>query len=146
MRIVHGLRKTYWRLAHPTTLGSRCLVLDGDRILLVRHVGGPSWYLPGGGVKRGETFAEAACREVFEECGLTVSEPMLLHLYLNRSEGKIDHVAVFASTRFSGHLAVASAEIAEAAFFPLNDLPSDASPATRRRISEYLSGNPPDRW
>lgn len=40
------------------------------RILLVRSQG--KWWLPGGMVEKGETFVEAALREVAEETGVTV--------------------------------------------------------------------------
>lgn len=45
-----------------------------ERVLLVRQRRGAStyWLLPGGGVERGESLADALAREVEEECGLTV--------------------------------------------------------------------------
>ena len=44
---------------------------DGD-LLLVRHEGVDRWVLPGGGVQDGETFREAAARELAEEAGVDV--------------------------------------------------------------------------
>lgn len=55
---------------------SRVIWLDAhDRVLLFRgsEVGGPRrsvWYLPGGAVEAGETPAEAAARELWEETGV----------------------------------------------------------------------------
>lgn len=47
-------------------------VLRNDTILMVRHRHGGRdyWTLPGGGIEPGETPAQAAVRELFEETGL----------------------------------------------------------------------------
>lgn len=45
---------------------------DGGRVLLARHVEGNQWLLPGGGVEPGETPADTAVREAWEETGLIV--------------------------------------------------------------------------
>lgn len=44
---------------------------DEGRVLLIRHPRDPDqWVLPGGGHEPGETFAETAVREVWEEAGV----------------------------------------------------------------------------
>jgi ADP-ribose pyrophosphatase YjhB (NUDIX family) len=56
-------------------VGVGAVVLDGDAVLLVKRGGGAAagkWSIPGGLVELGETTAEAARREVAEECGLAV--------------------------------------------------------------------------
>lgn len=143
----HVLRRLYWRLRRPTTLGARCLVLRGREVLLVRHTYDRWWYLPGGGVGRGESFAAAARREVLEETGLRVEGLRPLGVYLSRAEGKIDHVAVFCAEAPDGEPRPDPAEIRDARFFRLDDLPPDTSPATRRRLAEYLDGQrPAEDW
>ena len=42
-------------------------------LLLVRHEGVDMWVLPGGGVRDGETYREAAARELAEEAGVEVT-------------------------------------------------------------------------
>lgn len=151
MRILHSvyyrLRRMSWRVVRPTTLGSRCLVLRGESVLLVRHTYQRKyWYLPGGGVERGESFAAAARREVWEETGLRVGELKLFHLYFSQREGKNDHVALFVAEGAVGEPRATGPEIAEAAFFPLDALPPDTSPATRRRIAEYRGAARAEEW
>ena len=142
----HRLRRIYWRLLKPHTLGSRCLVISGERVLLVHHSYEPSWYLPGGGLKRGEGFKEAAAREVQEETRVTVRDLRLFGLYHPRSDGKNDHVAVFVAGGFEGEARQGSREIDAVGWFPVRELPADTSPASRRRIEEYFQGGPRDSW
>lgn len=63
------------QLFHPRTRGVKCVLCAGDEILLVRHSYGPrQWDLPGGFVRRGESFAAAGRRELREE--LDVPDPV----------------------------------------------------------------------
>jgi 8-oxo-dGTP pyrophosphatase MutT (NUDIX family) len=62
---------------------SRLLVFDPlDRILLFKfeHRRGPLggqifWATPGGGLDPGESYAQAACRELLEETGIWIDDP-----------------------------------------------------------------------
>lgn len=146
VRVAHLLRRVYWRVLKPRTMGSLCMVIDGERVLLVRHTYDAGWRLPGGGVKRTESFADAARREVREETGLRLDDLSLLGLYHSRREGKSDNIAVYVATRFAGNPEAASWEIEDVAWAPLGALPPDATPPTRRRAAEYLGGTRSEVW
>jgi 8-oxo-dGTP pyrophosphatase MutT (NUDIX family) len=50
-------------------------------VLLARHVEGDRWLLPGGSVEPGETPADAAVREAWEETGLIVRLTRLVGVF-----------------------------------------------------------------
>ena len=52
------------------TTRAQCIVYRDGKLLMIRHREGEAeyWCLPGGGVEPGETPAEAALRELEEEC------------------------------------------------------------------------------
>ena len=55
-------------------VGVLAVVLRGDRVLVVRRANPPMlgrWGFPGGVLELGETVAEGAMRELFEETGVT---------------------------------------------------------------------------
>lgn len=64
-------------MTRPRACGA---LIQGNMILMVRHVehSRAYWTLPGGGIEAGETPAEAAVREVWEETGLRVRAMRLL--------------------------------------------------------------------
>jgi|HigsolmetaAR205D_1030408.scaffolds.fasta_scaffold00789_1 8-oxo-dGTP pyrophosphatase MutT (NUDIX family) len=145
----YPLLKLYWRIRRPLTLGVRLIVTDDEKgVLLVRHTYVSGWYLPGGGVKKGETFLEAARRELWEECGIEASEMRICHLYYSEREGKRDHIALFHVTRYRQHERPKSdPEVADMRFFAWSELPKQLSPATRRRLEEFRSGRfAAERW
>jgi 8-oxo-dGTP pyrophosphatase MutT (NUDIX family) len=134
----------YGRLSRGVTLGVRALVVDGDRVLLVRHSYVPGWYLPGGGVEAGETAEAALARELEEEAGVRLTgRPVLFGLYHNARAHRLDHVALYVCRDWERQPQAPNAEIVACELFPLDALPADATPATRARLAEVLGGHPP---
>lgn len=124
-------------------LGARAALLDGDRVLLLRHTYMPGWHFPGGGVEPGETAEDAARREAEEETGLRVEGSMtLLGLYLQKHEAtNRDHVAVYVGRQFREvRPFVPNGEIAEIGWFSVDALPDGVNPGTARRIAEIAAG------
>ncbi|AVF05965.1 hypothetical protein C4375_13285 [Devosia sp. I507] len=125
------------------TVGSRVMVVDGDKVLLIRHTYVPGWQFPGGGVGPGETFEEAGARETLEETGYRVTGPMeLFGLYHNTSPvTNRDHVAFYVAKSFNFEFErKPDYEIAEVGWFDRHNLPEKVTPATSQRIDEYFDG------
>jgi 8-oxo-dGTP pyrophosphatase MutT (NUDIX family) len=76
--------------------GAFVAVVDRGRILAItRGTDMANWNLPGGTLDPGESFEQAAVREVIEETGVDLSHASLLPmLSRNRSTG---HVMIFAA-------------------------------------------------
>lgn len=147
MRVFH----LWFVISRPMTFGVRALIYDREKkeVFLIRHTYVPGWQLPGGGVEAGETALEALQREIVEECNVEIAgRPILKSIHFNRQASRRDHVALYLVLKFDvlGPRAP-DHEIAEAAFFPLDRIPEDTTPATRRRIAEMLGGiEPSDDW
>jgi 8-oxo-dGTP pyrophosphatase MutT (NUDIX family) len=66
------------------------VVTDGERFLLGHASRSPRWDIPKGGVEPGESFSEAARRELLEETGLiapqTELRPLGIKPYLRNKE------------------------------------------------------------
>lgn len=134
------------RASRGLTFGVRGVITDADdRVLLIEHTYVPGWYLPGGGVERGEIFETALERELVEEAGVQVrGRPRLLSLHDNGARFPGDHVAVYRVERWAACEATSRGEIHARGFHHPEALPEGVSPGTRRRIEEALSGCEPD--
>lgn len=146
--LVNRALRLYWRVRRPVTFGVRAIVLRADgRLLLVRHTYDRFWYLPGGGIRRYETAEAALARELCEEVGIAaVAIERRLGVYRAHREGKRDTVTVFvARAEATGRLQ--RLEIAAADWFDPLALPDGTSPATRRRVAEFLGhAAPAETW
>ena len=144
--IYYALQKRAWRLIRPRTRGVKVMVFNADgELALIRNSYGRSdlFVLPGGGVRPLEVPALAAAREIREELGLEVTEIKFRSRHSSLAEGKRDEIHLFEAF-VDGRPDVDEFELEEARFVSLENLPSATSPATRRRIDEYLGRREPD--
>ena len=139
-RFLHALQRLKWRVLRAVTIGVRVLMEKDGRVVLVWHTYHESWYFPGGGVKRKETLEAALRREAMEELGAELGQLRLLGAYTSFGEYKSDHTLIFVCNDFT-LTGETDREIDHFGFFDLEDLPEKISPATRRRIEEYRTGN-----
>lgn len=127
-----------WKLTKPATAGARVLLIKDNKILLVKHTYQHQWYLPGGGIKKGETYEQAVRREMKEELGAHLGKISLFGVYNNFYESKNDSIVVFICNKFD-LTGKKDKEIEELHFFDFNRLPQNVSPGTRKRIEEYMN-------
>ncbi len=142
-RLLGKAARLFWRVTRPRTIGVRAVLLDpAGRIALVRHTYIAGWYLPGGGVKKGESIVDALSRELAEEVAIgDATIERVLGVYHSRREGKDDHVVVYVAQAGTDTLRGADAlEVAGAGWFAPDALPPGTTPATLRRIGEYRQG------
>lgn len=146
-KIIHFFKRILFRIFNLKTLGVRALIVKDSQILLVRHTYLKGWYLPGGGVNHFESPPQGIIREVWEEVGGVVNEPIrLLAVYYNNKLGWDDYVLLY-EVNLSSQQEHYDSEIAEVHWFDIHHLPSDISPGTKKRIDEHLFNLPlVDYW
>lgn len=105
----------WWALMHDSER-TRVLLVSGASVLVTRGtLSAGEWSLPGGGLRRGESAVDGACREVSEELGISIAAKQLRELAAER-------------TYNSG--------IAYNAHYMVAELAAPLEPATRLEVAE----------
>lgn len=108
-----------------------CMVCDHNGNILVQDRRDPDWpgvSFPGGHVEPGESFVDAVIREVWEETGLTIEDPILCGTKQFQTDSGARYVVFFYKTdRFTGELK--SSIEGEVFWIPRNTLPQYKLPA-----------------
>ena len=85
-----------------------CMISDGLGNILVQDRRNPDWpgvTFPGGHVEPGESFVESVIREVYEETGLVIENPVLCGSKQFQTEEDARYVVLFFRTnRYTGEL------------------------------------------
>lgn len=133
--------RLYARQARAMTLGVRGLVTDDEgRVLLIEHTYIPGWYMPGGGVERGETAEEALGRELIEEAGVeTTAAPTLISIDTDHVRFSGDHVLLYRVNAWRAVEATSRGEIHAVGWFPPDAPPQGITPSTLRRLRAGLA-------
>jgi ADP-ribose pyrophosphatase YjhB (NUDIX family) len=109
----------------PFTIGVGGVVIDRDRVLLVRLTyGHKGWILPGGYVKSTETIGQAVRREVREETGLAVEPIKIVSVRSRAEDAKCDIYVAFLVEVSGGELRPDQTEISDLRYFTLDEMES----------------------
>jgi 8-oxo-dGTP pyrophosphatase MutT (NUDIX family) len=126
-------------LRTPVCLGTNAIVEQSDgRIILVRHRYMPGLCFPGGGITAGEPPENAVARELKEELGMRSAEEIKLFGLYTRKVGWTTNAIALYSVRGAKFEFRPSLEISELVQVDPRRPPQDTSPATGRRLAEYV--------
>jgi 8-oxo-dGTP diphosphatase len=123
-RMAYRLAQVWWFVVRPDIHGVKGILLDGDRVLLVRHTYGHRrrWDVPGGHARSSEPAGEAVRREMREELGIDIAWEAVGSIGAT-TDHKVEHVHCFVGRRPAQELVIARGEIADAQWFDLHALP-----------------------
>ena len=130
--------KIYCFIFRPVRMGVRVMMIQDDKVLLIRHTYLNGWFMPGGGLNRNESLEQAARREAKEETGAELGEISLLGVFSNFIQWKTDHTVVFLCKDFK-ITGKSDAEIAEMKLFALSELPEYVYSSHRKLLQAYKS-------
>ncbi len=127
----------YFLIAQPVRRGVKVIIENNGALLLVRpNYSHRKWTLPGGGLKRGESFVEAGRREILEELGIHLDTLGFIALY--ESKGKRNIIQGLSTSVRDRKFMADPIEIAEAAWFNFDQLPPERVERMNSLIAKYI--------
>ena len=129
-------------------VGIGVILLNPEGLILIGKREGshaPYWSIPGGYLEAGESFEAAAIREVKEESGLDIANPVVVGISNNLETWKAEGLHVISvcllSREFSGTLTLMEPDKCSGwVWCDPSDLPEPHFEASRKAISCYLEG------
>ena len=151
MSYIGELRKT---IGHNTIMTVGCGILitnDKDQVLLQKRSDTGEWCIPGGALEVGETYIEAATREVREEVGIDVRNLKLFGIY--SGEDRLIHypnkdvvyslAVIFQTNEYEGKITDSDEEVLEHRFFNRDEIPDNLFTPDARGILDWAEGKTP---
>ena len=129
-------------------IGARAVVRDAaGRILLIERSDNGHWAMPAGAMELGESIADCAAREVWEETGLRAAAvtPFALHTGPDRTiTNMYGHTyqlftVAFRVDGWNGDLVTVTDETTNAGFFPPDGFPAPISPAVAETLDDLAT-------
>ena len=148
MNYISEMRK---HVGHELVMTVGCGVLvenEKGEVLLQRRSDTGEWCVPGGALEPGETYTEAATRELYEEVGIKVSDLKLFGLYsgddreIHYPNGDVVYSlsVIFITRSFFGDISDSDSEVLEHRFFDRNSIPKELFVPDSRPILDWAKG------
>lgn len=105
------------------SIGSGCVIINENRVLLVRGIGGDQFKFPGGHIDDSENFKQSAQRECQEEIGCkveTIGDPAF---FLFKADADLSIVLVHYKAKITEGDPKPTTEIEEVQWFDISKLP-----------------------
>jgi len=112
---------------------------DQTKIVMLKREDFRVWCLPGGGVDDGESFAEGAIREAFEETGYEVE--IINHVGDYRRPQFDEQTYLFSARVIGGEAIESGPETLAVDWFPVNELPERQLPNMELYVNDALQFN-----
>lgn len=127
------------------TVGCGVIIEENERILLQHRTDEDNWCIPGGVMEIGETFEEAAKREVFEETGLLMEDLNLFGIYSGEKcfvqypngDEVYSVQIIFKAKQYTGELKEMDLESRDHRFFKRSELPLNLNPRQKPFIIDW---------
>ena len=148
MNYISEMRKY---VGHDVVMTVGCGVLienEKGEVLLQKRSDTGEWCVPGGALEPGETYIEAATRELSEEVGIKVSDLKLFGLYsgadreIHYPNGDVVYSlsVIFITKSFTGEISDSDSEVLEHRFFDKNSIPNGLFTPDARPILDWAKG------
>jgi len=126
-------------------VGARGVVRDdAGRILMICRADNGAWAIPGGAMELGESIADCAIRETYEETGVLASEATPYAMYTGPEYTFTDMygntyqalVLAFLLTGCTGEIAPDPSEASDAGFYPPDAMPEPLAPSVAETLAD----------
>jgi 8-oxo-dGTP pyrophosphatase MutT (NUDIX family) len=128
-RAAYRTLQVSWLVRRPMKRGVKCLLVNRERVLLVRHTyGDRRWDLPGGAMRRNEEPLATARREMHEELGIESARWTALGIVEGVFHHRRDTIHCFRGELESPEVRLDLGELQTASWFDRSDLPPNLAP------------------
>jgi 8-oxo-dGTP pyrophosphatase MutT (NUDIX family) len=126
--------------------GARLVIFRGDELLLQKRTDFQKWSFIGGTAEEGESLTQTIKREVQEEVGIQIEDPLPFGFSSNPQVGTVTYpnghrcqyfVLIYACERFSGTPRIADEESSDIRWFSPDQLPSGCMPAVQATVTAF---------